>query len=313
MQAKSNQLLIFLLILIVAFSGCIGGPVETGNGVIIKDFEADFTDVYSTEVVNFNLRVQNTGSATATEVHAELLGIDEDWNDHSVGNWQSGENLPNENECRYTSEGFSLIPPSPQYRTEGQTHICTWTYKAPELPSTISVTYYPTVRVFYRYSSDVVKSITIVPREEAKALQDQGKTLPTETVSSTNAPITLDIETEGPIRAFEDHVTFPLSIKIRNMGGGVVCLEECKKAKAKPEEQWNRLRITIKSLGSDMILKDCNEQLEVSLYKGQENSITCMIEARNLPLTKTQRLMRIHADYDYFIEKQIPVRVTAKL
>jgi hypothetical protein len=316
MQTKPGLLLALLLILIVSLSGCTGIPVTTGNGVVVRDFDADFTEVYSGEPVNFNLRVQNTGSASASKVHAELLGIDEDWCCEPIGRgpWLNKQKLPNEEECRYTSEGFTLIPPNPQYGTEGETHICTWSYKAPDLPASLSVTYTPTARIFYRYSSDVVKSVTIVPRIEMKALEEQGKTLPIETVSSTSSPIALDIETEGPIRSFENSVKFPLSIKMSNVGGGVVCLHECKKTRVEdPHEEWNRLGLTITFANpSVMNLVDCEDQFEVVLYKGRENSVTCMVEARDLPLTRTQRLIKVHADYDYFIEKEIPVTVSSR-
>ena len=156
---------ILLLVLVVCASGCTNTKTA-GKGVIIEAFEPDHPEIYSGEPVVFRLLVRNTGSVEARNVHAELLGIDEDWcckpagTPEEKGRWLNREKLPNEEECRYNGEGFSLAAPDPSMGTSGGTHTCTWSYRAPTIERGFSLTYRPTARVFYTYSTTTTKLIT---------------------------------------------------------------------------------------------------------------------------------------------------------
>ena len=200
---------VFLLsvVAVLLVSGCT--QAGTGNGVKVLDFGPDLSKVYPGEVVNFNLRFQNTGSLNAGGVFAELLGLDEDWYDSGLGDigggpWEGGEKLPNEKECRYT-EGVhkTLLAPNPQYGTPGETQSCSWTYKAPgedKVSRDMDRTYPITARVYYDYRTEVVKLVPFLSKEEVLKLRDRGATIQLSDVSSTSSPVSISLETDSPIR-----------------------------------------------------------------------------------------------------------------
>lgn len=289
-----KALLVLSLFLIVLVSGCVGfggGGVAYGTGVVIESFETDFPEVYSTENVNFNLKVRNTGSVSAEDVEARIVGLEE---------WKGNR------ACGTVDE---IIAPNPIYGTQGGTRTCLITLTAPEIPQGLSLTYYPTARVTYRYSTETVKIITIYPTQELKRLQDQGKALPIETESSTSGPISLDIQTKSPIRSFERSITFPITVNIENVGGGVVCLtNECHDS-----ETWNRVWVKIDP--KDMDITECSSGwIDVTLWKGKSNTITCKLRAKSLLTSvSSKKTLKVIASYSYFFDKSIPITVIPKL
>lgn len=299
----------FLAIVIVFVSGCT--TIESGNGIAIQDFGPDLPDAISGEEVSFLARVKNTGSQTASKVYADLLGISSDWHGEQVGNGprDNGEKLPEEEECRYTN-GFSLLPPDPQYGTEGSSHICTWKYLAPQLPQGASLTYSPILRVYYAYQSETVKLVNILSRNQLRSVQDSGGALPSETVSQSRSPIKLDVETPGPVRASHDTVDFQIKITLTNLDSGTACypnsIEECRGGNA----NWNRIKISIKTPPS-MSASDCGDII-LDLFKGMSNSITCTITAGGIDLgIPNQVTITVTADYMYIIDKQASISVSS--
>ena len=130
------------VLIVLLVSGCISTSIETGNGVIIKNYDVGFSDVYSGECVDFDVLIKNTGSIKAEDVFVELVGLDEGWSDDEIswgrgcsgtggGPWVGGEKLPNEGTCRYTSSGSELLPPDILRGTEGEERVCSWSYMAP--------------------------------------------------------------------------------------------------------------------------------------------------------------------------------------
>jgi hypothetical protein len=51
---------------------------------------------------------------------------------------------------------------------------------------------------------------------------------------------------------------------------------------------------------------------DIVLYKGQSNTVTCMIEADNVPGMAEQKLIKIESNYGYMSEKQATVTVTGR-
>jgi hypothetical protein len=81
---------------VLAASGCTT-TVQTGSGVVIQEFTPGFTEIYPSEPIVFYLKFKNTGSVEATNVFAEVLGLDEDWAASSSGDGnvlKDGEVLP---------------------------------------------------------------------------------------------------------------------------------------------------------------------------------------------------------------------------
>jgi hypothetical protein len=328
------------MLLVILASGCtnISTIIESGSGVAIKDYSVSFADVYSGECVDFGALIKNTGSIKAEKVFAEIIGLDYDWYDKNKiawntgcksqdgGPWKDWEKDANEPECRfmaYRSGGYTvnLLPPDPVMGTDGQSRTCTWSYKVPKLPDQTIITYKPVLRVYYKYRTDVVKAVTLLSEEEMKNLVEQGKTLPADTQSSTNSPVSLDVVTSTPIRTYADKIEFPITINIENTGGGMICagrggwdswdkIEDCRPSQ-KPEEAWNRLWIEVEADREIRLSQECQGKLEMTLYNGKSNTITCTatVSRSDLPATYIQRMVKVHAYYNYILDKEIELTV----
>gem|GEM_PF-576225 len=331
-QRLSEAKLLFLafpVLAIIIVSGCTAGNTVSGNGVSVKEFSPDFSEVYSGEQVTFRLLLKNEGSVDAKGVHAELLGLDEDWcnkDGSQCGSSAGGrlENWPNEAECVYGGTGFTMIAPNPLQGTSGDSHACTWTYTAPPLSKGFTITYTPIVRVFYPYKSGVTKLITFGSSAEMRRIQDSGGKLPAETAASTSSPVQLAIETKGPIRFSGDRVAFPLEITITNVGSGAPCstgaanqdsMQEACKATVSGEDAKNKVTLKV-TLDKQMKIMDQECQAltsgkTISLYKGQ-NALVCDIEASGLTDAPTQKTLQAEAFYEYFTDTSSSVKVTGR-
>jgi hypothetical protein len=333
-------LLVLPLLAAILISGCTTGNTTTGTGVVVKEFAPEFTEIYAGEPVTFRLLMQNQGSVDAKNVHAELLGLDEDWcNPTQECTTSSGgrqEKTPNEPECAYgSSGGFNLLAPDAQRGTSGASHICTWTYKAPPIQKGFTITYTPTARTYYSYSGGVTKLITFGSSSELRRIQDTGGKLPVETKSQTSGPITVDIQTQGPIRFWSDEkkITFPLEVTINNVGGGVACAFEgyeggiregdfgtvnLKDSCKRDEKYKNKVIVAINLVSnSKMTLstecKDFSSGKQISLWKGQSNSIVCEVTATDLDVTgPSQKSITVQAYYEYYTDTTSSIKVIGR-
>jgi hypothetical protein len=264
--------------------------------------------------VTFFARIKNTGSQAASSVHAELLGIDQDWYNSGQpvggGPWLNREKLPEEEHCRYTTNGFSLLPPNPQFGTEGASRACSWKYIAPPLPPTTTLTYTPTVRVYYAYRTDVVRLITIVPRDQLRLLQDSGRELPGEITSQSRSPVQMTVETPGPIRASSASVEFPLRITVDNRDGGIACYPATTDSCKRTNTNWNKVAVTVR-LPAALELADCDMTTVLDLVQGRSNSFTCTVRASGINLDiPNQATATVTADYMYLTDKSTSIRVS---
>jgi hypothetical protein len=305
--------LVLLLAALVASSGCIN-PVQTGSGVVVQEFTPGFSEVYPGEPITFFLKFKNIGSVEAEEVFAELLGLDEDWaaSSKGLGTILNNEMLPQETQCQYPNMGnhYTMKPPDPFYGTEGETATCTWKYRAPSIPGGFGVTYPLTARLFYNYRTGLVKSFTILSSDELMRYNQQGKTLPSSTVSSTSSPITITAEARNPVRFWESSITFPIAITFSNTGGGMVCLkDQCKKTKG---QEWNQLVFSIEEI-SNGITVDCfgREGTPLDVWPGRDNTIVCDVTVSDTSRITghEERTIGISADYSYFTDAEASITV----
>jgi hypothetical protein len=212
---------------------------------------------------------------------------------------------------------LTLKAPDVTYGTEGETATCTWMYRAPGIPEGMNPEYPITARVFYDYRTDVVKSLTLTPAKELLSYNQQGRALPTGTVSSTRSPISIKAESRSPIRFWDSgDISFPLAITVSNTGGGMVCLRDhCKKASAGGHE-WNQLTLKIIPLSDGLAVSDECERFTGSgstleVWPGRDNTIICNIEASGLDsiVGHEERMLGISAEYGYFTDEHASVTV----
>jgi hypothetical protein len=313
----SPKAILILLTLLVLVSGCTSvSPVEKGNGMIIKEFSPTFTEIYPNEPVKFNLKIKNVGSVEAEGVFAEILGIDNDWYDSSFtdgGPWLHNEKLPDQAACRYNQEHGDLLPPNEQYGTEGESMTCTWTYRAPDIPTGTNTVYDVWARVFYTYSTITIKSITAGSQAEIRRYIDEGKEIPISTVSTTNSPIQLSITTLEPVRYWEDTTQVPIRIGINNVGGGTPCRRGQCEDREYFEESWGKVTVRVGLTEGMDLLDDCSEFLsgkDLLILPNEENSVVCTLELSDLGGQGfEQRMISLNAEYSYFTDAQTSIKI----
>lgn len=333
MSSRKTEIVIpvFVLFSLILISGCVFNNIPfdsqtpVGAGMVIESFgpELEGEEVYSNEEVTFILRFRNTGSVKAENGYAELLGLDQMWKgrDDARKNPRNQEVFPYERECQYDVRGVVLLPPDPTAGIEGGYQVCTWGYIAPDVPPSLYADYKPRARVFYDYKSYLIKTITIVPKEELVTIQNQGKSLPVETASKSDSPISLDIETRSPIRTYGGtasgvSLTFPMVIKIDNIGGGTVCesSEGCRKF-IEGGALWNRFKLAIElPEGLRFEQGSCGNggqaaEEDISLIAGKSQTISCKVKVEQIPKMLTQKNIKLTAEYGYFIDKSSQIRV----
>jgi len=321
---------LFAMILVITVSGCVlqSNVSNLDSGVYIMDFKPEFTNVYSGEPVKFMLRVKNFGSEQATSGKVCMIGLGSEWIPAEGGKFSTcTEGCEDTDETRM----FSLFPPSEN--VEGEEKICMWTYdKAPEnIPEGMQMTYTPVARLVYYYKSTTVKTISMLPYQEMRRLQETGAELPSTTSSSSSSPVSITIQNKGPIRYWSEpgqdkaSVTFPLAIKIENTGGGTTTLSE-DAGSGTAQRVYNKIKaVTISFPGleeADYKLEDCDKYLPgdttsggkvVELWEGRDYLINCKLTFNNLdrgsPVTK---VIQVSAEYGYLVEKSTEIIVSGK-
>lgn len=276
---------LYLLFIIVIFSGCtqVGG----GSGVIIESFQPDFREVFPEEQVNFRVLLRNIGSVDARDIQVTLLGLEE---------WKN-----NPSPC---TEGV-LLAPQQSIASTGDTKSCQFSLRAPSVPPDIPVAYQATARVTYSYSSTFIKTVTIGSQDELRRIQDSGAALPSETAFATNSPLVIGVVNKGPIRVFEQSITFPVEITVSNAGGGVPCDPSCQ-----TNENWNKVRIAVSLGGDENFLSPSSCTKVITLFRGQSNTFTCHMTVEKPPVGILQKTIKAEAEYKYFFDATTPITVT---
>jgi hypothetical protein len=305
--------LIITLLAVMITSGCTT-DTQTGSGIVIQEFAPDFSSVYPEEIVTFNIKFKNMGSVDANNVFARLIGLDKDWESSGAGSSiiDSG-NM--DASCQHTGK-FALRAPDPAHKTEGETSTCTWKLRAPDIPTGMKPKYDVTARVFYDYETTIIKSFTILSSEELAKYNQQKKTLPSSTVSSTRSPIKITAKSMDPIRFWEnDKISFPLAITVSNSGGGIVCLRgKCTKDSSSDLE-WDKLKLKIESKSKDLnIAPVCSEFASggtIEVWPKKDNTIVCDIEVSGVSniVGYQQKMLQITAEYSYFIDKKSSITI----
>lgn len=308
-MGNKKNLLFLPILLMVALSGCVslfpGSSSGHGNGIVIEEFIAEPGELQSGEPFDIRLLIRNAGSAKAFNVHPELYNIDT-----SVG-FSKDTSI----KCTPSWElDFDLLGRDDENGMEGESKTYVWRCLSPPLEKGLSVTYNPSVRVYYAYSVNTIKSVTIASQDELKNIQSQGGSLPSDVVGSADGPVNVEIKVKGPVKSWEGkgYLTFPVELVVHNTGGGTVCslgagLENC----ADPEN-WNRIVLYTGPI--DISFRDCDLETgraEINLWEGKEGRITCeaVFFVPGAIRGIVQKNIDIRADYIYFTDQTTSVFV----
>jgi hypothetical protein len=278
----------------ILVSGCTlqGGQITAGKGIVIENFEPDFSQIYSTESVQLALKVKNLGAVNGEVKKVELTGAD----------WEGNQ------QCTPDITG-GFLPAVPSEGITGETKTCTWEMKPKEneIPAGLSMTYHLIARVTYGYTTSTVKSITIGTSDELRNLQNAGGALPADTISTTSGPIAIDIISKSPVRVSDaGGFEFPIELKITNVGGGIACkTDQCK------QDEWNKVTIAVTPSSGISIVDGCDEG-EYSLWRGKDNTIVCRLKADSIAGGRQQKLITVTAKYGYIVDATTSVTVTGQ-
>lgn len=310
MKFKSGILLILPMVAVVLISGCVqwGGTVAAGDGVVIWGFEPDILGTYySGDSVKLQLRIQNMGEVRATQVEAELAGID-------VTEWAAFG-------ATFYKNIADMTPYDSETNTPGAEKIVIWNLEAPELAKGIDITYEPIVKVSYDYKTIAQKPITIVAEDELRRIQQQGGSLPSKITIYTGGPLSVYVKTRDYVKTTEEfgsYDVFPISIDITNTYGGYVIPDSFGGFGGFGEEYIYPVQVRITPpAGTDFVHSgffgddDCTTgTITKDLWKGYDATITCELMVTNPPTYREERYLKVELEYRYQTEAitQIPVR-----
>jgi hypothetical protein len=313
MAAKSvpglkNILFLTIISAVVLVSGCTGqeGDVSYGRGVEIIGFESDLGSlaVESGDDVGLMLKIQNKGEVDATNVEAQLIGID-------VAEWRGSYGLFDE-----TKDLGNLMAADPVTKTEGQTKTAEWSLEAPDLPEGTDYTYEPIVRVFYNYQTKAVKPITLVDVNELKRIIQQGKSLPGESTQSSAGPLTVQIKTGEFLKTQKEWEPFPLNIIITNnlwgSGGSVIGTGDLGWVGTQWETKQYPVYVKLilpEGMSTVSSSPGCGSGDWVNLWKGGTADITCEVRIDNAPEYRVDKLIQVEIAYRYYMDASTRIKV----
>lgn len=296
MEAKPaaiRYLLPVILILVLLASGCTSAGGGTGPGVVILSFEPDFSSVESRDNVRLILRIQNQGGMEAESVEAELTGIDPtEWGVFT--------------RTKQLGSAGKLISPRPEYGTEGEMDMTTWDLEAPDLAGTLTQTYNPSARVYYRYQTVATKPITLVNEDELRRLIQMGKSLSTKETAYTAGPLAVNIVTGKYIKSTDEWGrTFPITIHIENAGSGA----PSPKYRGFEKEDYP-VNVRINLPNGLATVGGCQTYQTIDLWKGKTYDFTCDLRITSAPHIAEERTIEVKLDYDYYVDATTSITVT---
>ncbi len=276
---KQAAVFSLLFIMVLGISGCttLTPSSGAGSGVAIVAFEPDIPTIYSGEPVTFQARIKNTGSFPVSgEVSIDLPGWKNDCN--------SG-----------IAEKFTkLIPPSPESGTEGEEATFSWTCEAPKIDEGLRMSYQPRLTITYDYKSLTSKTVTLLPTEEVISRNDAGLSLPSETKSASNSPVSVDVQVQGPVRLRRDtdSIEFPVTVKMDNVGNGMI-----------GDGTIEGILVDVDVVGTgglrEVVYDDCHIN-GLHMWRDKSQTITCEMGAQSIKELR-QAWIEVTVSYDYTI------------
>ncbi|MBI2542802.1 MAG: hypothetical protein HYW24_01310 [Candidatus Aenigmarchaeota archaeon] len=294
---KPGKELLFLgVISIIFLAGCVGPPeTPSGNGVIIKSFAPDLTEVEGNSPMTFLITVQNVGEKKATQVGAVLFGLSQEWkkadgttpfNTETTGPWDLA---PVD-----TSSGFS-----------GEEAVGSFDVKTPPGKSS-DITYDATVRVVYVYSTVSDSLARFVTSDYLRVNSEAQKGIMTS--KSTSGPLLVTVKAQAPIIS-AGSTQARVQFEIQNIAGGRVFknatvasdLDIIKTVKV--SAPGIRTCRGVNAQGGVVTITDT-----IRLAGGKSSIITCdfdvsgIINFQDIPIT-------LELGYNYFVESATQVTV----
>lgn len=285
-----RKLIILLsLVLIVIISGCgQQQTIQTGNvndGIVIKDFSFDQSEVYAGDLVNLNLEVQNVG-----EVNGTLKSIS------VYGGWLNSPTYPD------ITGSKNLDPADPSKTIEGESK-----YFRERISVNTSIKsktdYQFGVRVKYDYETEYIGTVRFVSPNYLDTLSKQQK----ESLIGSNGIITSSVS-NGPLninpitgRSFIVGSINPIFIKfgIKNVGSGYSYLTS---------EGNYSVKIESKSGGVSDCYSNDNTN-EIKLSRGETSTFICKFDIPSNFGNYVDKSFKIIFKYSYYTDSSASITV----
>ncbi|MBI4010289.1 MAG: hypothetical protein HY361_03835 [Candidatus Aenigmarchaeota archaeon] len=287
MQVK---LQIFLLAAAVVLAGCIGQPTTTGGGgtagLIITSFSPELPEVEGGENVVFTMAVKNVGdvSVATSAAKIQILGLD-DW---AVPSGSPGKTVTIDTDLRRAD---------PARGEEGEEFFKDTTLTAPQKDTTI--TYTPTVRVLYPYTTTSTILLKFATREVIKTDPNQQSTA---TIATTSGPFVVSVRGKLLTIKSGSNVEVPFQLEIQNVGGGRAFSGTGVDAAS---DEIDKIKVT--PTGSGATITCDPSGADVRLIGGKSRVLSCRATFSTVPPATITATLDLELEYNYFIDTQTSV------
>ncbi len=325
-----KYLLIVLLAAVVFLTGHIGQQptgVAAGNGVIIKSFSPDFTEVRSGEEISLLLSMDNVGEAEATGVSAQLFGLNFGANDWSKTSGNLVTKLPT-----------TLRGANPSANLPGDIFDVTWGAKAP-LNLRVDNTYTADTRVHFIYKTTSVSTIRFVTNDYIKSLPTQQaeqvrKTAGVISSKVSGAPVQLTATVGArPLIVYQGGEVYTLSTVVSNVGSGnafkdtagypgkTASYDVVPTADMLTTDNLHLVKVNITTdaninckPGFESTLNPTAKSGYVKLSRGKSKTISCSITAPAPADLGNTKDFTVNAElsYGYFVDSSTSIKVLKK-
>jgi len=287
-------MILLFLILIVFISGCgqqqTIQPNSVTDGIIIKDFSFDQSEVYAGDYVKLNLEVQNVG-----EVKGKLTEIS------IYGGWLTGRQpIPEDG----IIDKPDLEPANPSAKFEGESKYF-WQKINPPPEVQSSTNYQFGVRVKYDYQTEYIGTVRFVNPTYLDTLSKQQK----DSLIVSNGIITSSVS-NGPLnvnpisgRSFIVESSSDRLIKfgIKNVGSGYPYISE---------GDYSVKIDDSKSIGATCYKDEENKNIkEIKLSRGETGTFICSFSVPSGFGNYVDKSFKIIFSYSYYTDGSTSITV----
>jgi hypothetical protein len=314
-----NKSILLAIAAVLLVAGCTTSGVQFpfqqittttvgGAGLVISDFIADPTDVYSNSNSRIYLTVANKGGAPVPDANSVifLTGSALKMDDTTGTYWHGTDTI-------YRHFAKTMNPSDPVRETPADEKTITWTLVAPNVTRGQTRNDIFIARVYYDYKTTVSGTIWVYQQSESDAARAANRALNKATFSSTSGPIALIIRA-SPDPVVIGESSFTLNIKVSNVGSGAL-YRTGSVTYTSPEDvtltsdELNKVNIAITAPGMTIGTGCTGEQ---ELVGGKDLTLSCDLTITSPPPTFQGFPITIAADYGYNTERTASVTVSGR-
>ncbi|MEM7816838.1 MAG: hypothetical protein QXZ20_02905 [Candidatus Aenigmatarchaeota archaeon] len=282
-----------------------------GTGLVISDFSADPTNVYSNSNARIMMTVANKGGAPVPDDKSVvfLTGSALKLDDTTGTYWH------NSAESVFKHFGKTMNPEDPVRGTPADEKTITWSLTAPNITKGTTRSDIFIGRVYYDYQTTVTGTIWVYSQSESDVARAAGRTLNKATFSSTSGPVALIAKVSpDPVVLATGENSFTMTIKVSNVGGGAlykagaVTYTPGSEDVTLTTDELNRVNVAINAPG--MTVSGCTGEQE--LVGGKDITLSCDVTIASPPTTFQGYPITITATYGYNTERTASVTVSGR-